>query len=78
MTKYTAVLASLLRHLSRSDFGKAVKERQADKGVRTLSIFDFFRMMVYGQLSGCCGLKSEVFGNMCLTGAMLIINPYIV
>ena len=34
MTKYTTVLASLLRHLSRSDFEKAVKSRQADKGVR--------------------------------------------
>jgi hypothetical protein len=63
MTKYTTVLASLLRHLSRSDFGKAVKKHQADKGVRTLSTFDLFKMMVYGQLSGCCGLKSEVSGR---------------
>jgi hypothetical protein len=33
--KYTTVLASLLSHLSRSDFGKAVKNHRADKGVRT-------------------------------------------
>jgi hypothetical protein len=45
MTKFTTVLASLLRHLSRSDFGKAVKTHQADKGVRTLPTFDFFKQM---------------------------------
>jgi hypothetical protein len=63
MTRFAAVLASLLRHLSGTDFEKAVKTRQADKGVRTLSAFEFFKMMVYGQLSGCCGLKSEVSGR---------------
>ena len=57
MTKYTTVLASLLRHLSRSDFEKAVKSRQADKGVRALSTFDFFKQMVYGQLSGCFSVR---------------------
>jgi hypothetical protein len=57
MTKYTTVLAGLLRHLSRSDFEKAVKERQADKGVRTLPTFDFFKQMVYGQLSGCFSVR---------------------
>jgi hypothetical protein len=49
--------------MSISDFEKAVKERQADKGVRTLPAFDFFKQMVYGQLAGCCGLKSEVSGK---------------
>jgi hypothetical protein len=63
MTKFTTVLASLLRHLSRTDFGKAVKKHLADKGTRTLSTFDFFKQMVYGQLSGCCGLKSEASGR---------------
>jgi hypothetical protein len=57
MTKHTAVLAGLLRHLSRSDFGKAVKDQQADKGVRTLSTFDFFKQMVYGQLSWCFSVR---------------------
>jgi hypothetical protein len=42
----------LLSHLSRSDFGKAVKKHQADKGVRTLSTYALFKMMVYGLLSG--------------------------
>jgi hypothetical protein len=63
MTKHTTILASLLRRLSISAFGKAVKERRADKGERTLSTFDFFKQMVYGRLSGCCGLKSEAFGK---------------
>jgi hypothetical protein len=57
MTKHATVLASLLRHLSRSDFEKAAKSRQADRGVRTLSTFDFFRQMVYGQLSGCFSVR---------------------
>jgi hypothetical protein len=63
MTKFSTVLAGLLRHLSRSGFGKAVKNHHADKGMRSLQTFDFFKQMVYGQLSGCCGLKSEVFGR---------------
>jgi hypothetical protein len=57
MTKFTTVLASLLRHLSRSDFEKAVKKHLADKGTRTLSTFDFFKQMVYGQLSGCFSVR---------------------
>jgi hypothetical protein len=47
----------LLRHLSRSDFEKAVKDRQTDKGVRILSTFDFFKQIVYGQLSGCFSVR---------------------
>jgi hypothetical protein len=66
MTKHATVLASLLRHLSRSDFGKAVKQRHADKGVRTLSTFDFFKQMVYGQLAGCfsvCEIENSLLAN---------------
>jgi hypothetical protein len=51
------VLAGLLRHLSGSDFEKAVKKHRADKGVRTLSAFDLFKQMVYGQLSGCFSVR---------------------
>jgi hypothetical protein len=57
MTKFTTVLASLLRYLSRSDFGKAVNKHQADKGMRTLSTFEFFKQMVYGQLAGCFSVR---------------------
>jgi hypothetical protein len=59
MSKFTTVLASLLRHLSRSDFEKAVKRRQADKGVRTLPTFDLFKLMIYGQLSGCFSVREH-------------------
>jgi hypothetical protein len=47
----------LLRHLSRTDFEKTVKDRQTDKGARTLSTFDFFKQMVYGQISGCFSVR---------------------
>jgi putative transposase len=70
MTKYTTVLASLLSHLSRSDFEKAVKSHHADKGVRTLSTFDFFKMMVYGQLSGCFSVR-EIENSQQANGSKL-------
>jgi hypothetical protein len=57
MTKHATVLASLLRHLSRPGFEKAVKDHQADKGVGTLSTFDFFRAMIYGQIAGCFSVR---------------------
>ncbi|MDR1948702.1 MAG: DUF4372 domain-containing protein, partial [Spirochaetaceae bacterium] len=57
MTKFTTVLGSLLSHLSRSVFGKAVQKYHADKGVRTLSTYDFFKMMIYGLLSGCFSVR---------------------
>jgi hypothetical protein len=60
MTKHTTVLAGLLRHLSGSDFGKAVQKHQADKGVRNLTTFDLFKMMIYGQLSGCFSVRAIV------------------
>jgi hypothetical protein len=57
MPEYTTVLASLLSLLSRSDFEKAVKGHQADKGARTLSTFDFFKQMVHGQLAICFSVR---------------------
>jgi hypothetical protein len=70
MTKYTTVLANLLSHLSRSNFGKAVKDHQADKGVRTLPTWDFFKMMAYGQLSGCFSVR-EIENVMKANGSKL-------
>ncbi|MFP3089188.1 DUF4372 domain-containing protein, partial [Treponema sp. TIM-1] len=70
MTKFTTVLASLLRHLSRSDFEKAVKKHQADKGVRTLSTFDLFKLMGYGQLSGCFSVR-EIENSLRATSSKL-------
>jgi hypothetical protein len=70
MTKHTTVLAGLLSHLSRSDFEKAVKEYRADKGARTLSTYNFFKMMAYGQLSGCFSVR-EIENTMKANGSQL-------
>ncbi|MDR1956934.1 MAG: DUF4372 domain-containing protein [Treponema sp.] len=60
----TTVLADLVSHLSSFDFGKAVKNHHADKGVRILSTYDVFKMMAYGLLSGAsgCGIEQSQCG----------------
>ena len=63
MNKHTTILSSLTSHLSRSDFEKAVKDHQGDKGVRTLRTYDFFKVMTYGQLSGCFSVR-EIENSM--------------
>ncbi|MDR3058030.1 MAG: DUF4372 domain-containing protein, partial [Prevotella sp.] len=70
MNKYTTVLSSLTSHLSRYDFEKAVKDHQGDKGVRTLTTYDFFKMMIYGQLSGCFSVR-EIENSMKANGTKL-------
>jgi hypothetical protein len=67
MTEHTTVLAGLLSYLNRSDFEKAVKKRQADKGARTLSTFDFFRQMVYEQFAECFSVRET--GNSLLANS---------
>jgi hypothetical protein len=57
MTKHTTVLASLLRYLSRSDFENAVEAHKTDKGVRRMSTWDYFKIMIYGQLSRCFSVR---------------------
>jgi HJR/Mrr/RecB family endonuclease len=52
MTKFTTVLASLLRHLSRFDFEKAVKKHLADKGTRALSTLTSSNRWCTGSLRG--------------------------
>ncbi|GHV12429.1 IS4 family transposase [Spirochaetia bacterium] len=63
MNKHTTVLSSLTSHLSRSEFEKAVKDHQGDKGVRALKTYDFFKMMAYGQLSGSFSVR-EIENSM--------------
>jgi transposase len=53
MTKYTTVFGDLLRYFSRSDFDRVVSGLKADFKVRTLSCFDMFKSMLYGQITGC-------------------------
>jgi len=43
MTKHTTVFASMLRHLSRSEFEGAVSGYNGDFKIRTLSCWDLFR-----------------------------------
>jgi hypothetical protein len=57
MTKYTTVLAGLLRHLSRSDFENAVDAHKTDKKTRKMSTWDFFKVMAYGLLSRCFSVR---------------------
>jgi hypothetical protein len=57
MTKYSTVFGDLLRHLSRSDFEKAVKEHKADFKVRTFPCFDMLKAMLYGQVSECFSVR---------------------
>jgi hypothetical protein len=57
MTKYSTVFGDLLRHFSRYDFDKVVSGLKADFKVRTLTSYDLFKTMLYGQLSGCFGVR---------------------
>ena len=57
MTKHTTVFASLLRHLSRSDFEKAVSGFKGDHRVRKLPCYELFKSMIYGQTSGCFSVR---------------------
>jgi hypothetical protein len=53
MNKHTTVFGDLLRYFSRSDFDRVVSGLKADFKVRTLSCFDMFKSMLYGQITGC-------------------------
>jgi transposase len=63
MTKYTTIFASLLRYLSRSDFVQAVSSNQGDKYSKSLTTFDLFKTMLYGQLADCFSVR-EIIGSM--------------
>ncbi|GHU67110.1 IS4 family transposase [Spirochaetia bacterium] len=69
MTKYTTVLANLLRPLSRSDFESTISGYDADRGV-CLKTYDFFKGMVYGQLAGCFSVR-EIENSMKANGNRL-------
>ena len=57
MKKYTTVLGNLLSHIERSEFEKAVKQYQGDKGIRTLDTFSFLKGMIYGQVTGAYSVR---------------------
>jgi hypothetical protein len=51
MKKNTTVLANLLSHFPRSEFEKSVTELSDDHRIRTLSSYDLFKTLVYGQIT---------------------------
>ena len=63
MTKYTTVFSDLLRHFSRSEFANIVSGLKADFKVRVLSCYDLFKVMIYGQVSGCFSVR-EIEASM--------------
>ena len=60
----------MLRYFSRSDFDFAVSGYNADFRQRTLSRFDLFKAMLYGQVSGCFSVK-EIEASMKANGNRL-------
>jgi hypothetical protein len=70
MTQHTTVFASLLRHLSRSDFESAISGYRADFKTRTLRCCDLFKSMVYAQISGCFSVR-EIEASMRADGNRL-------
>ena len=63
MTKHTTVFASLLRHLSTSEFQSAISGFKADSRTRTLTTWNMFKVMLYGQLCGCFSVR-EIITSM--------------
>jgi hypothetical protein len=63
MTKYTTRIADLLSPLSRSVFEKAVRDYKTDKWSKTLSTWNLFKTMVFGQLIGAFSVR-EIVGAL--------------
>jgi len=70
MTKYTTVFASMLRHLSRSEFENAVSAYNGDFRTRVLSCWDLFKSMLYALISGCFSVR-EIETSMRVNGNRL-------
>ena len=70
MTKHTTVFASLSRHLSRSEFEKAVSSHKGDLRVRVLSCWDLFKTMLYGLVADCFSVR-EIEASMKANGSRL-------
>jgi len=70
MTKHTTVFASMLRHLSRSEFESAVSGYNGDFKIRTLSCWDLFKSMLYAFISNCFSVR-EIETSMRANGNRL-------
>jgi hypothetical protein len=60
----------MLSHLSRSDFENAIQAHGGDRGVRTLSTWDLFKGMAYGQLSSSFSVR-EIGASMAANSSRL-------
>jgi len=70
MTKHTTVFASMLRHLSRSEFESAVSCYNGDFKTRNFSCWDLFKSMLYALVS-CCFSVREIEASMRANGSRL-------
>jgi len=70
MTKHTTVFASMLRHLSRSEFENAVSGYNGDFKIRALSCWDLFKAMLYALVSNCFSVR-EIEASMRVNGNRL-------
>jgi len=70
MTKHTTVFASMLRHLSRSEFENAISGYKGDFKTRTLSCWDLFKSMLYALISNCFSVR-EIEASMRVNGNRL-------
>ena len=70
MTKYTTVFGSMLRHLSISEFEKAVFDSKGDFRTRVLSCWDLFKTMLYALISTCFSVR-EIETSMRVNGNRL-------
>ena len=70
MTQYTTVFASMLRHLSRSEFENAVSGYNGDFKIRVLSCWDLFKAMLYALISNCFSVR-EIEMSMRVNGSRL-------
>ena len=53
----TTVLGNLLSHFPRSEFEKAVQDLNGDRRTRTLSCFDLFKTLAYGQITSAFSVR---------------------
>jgi len=70
MTKHTTVFASMLRHLSRSEFESAVSGYKGDFKIRAFSCWDLFKSMLYALISDCFSVR-EIEASMRANGSRL-------
>ena len=70
MTKHTTVFASVLSHLSRSEFENAVSRNKGDYRIRVLSCWDLLKTMLYGLISNCFSVR-EIETSMKANGNRL-------